>query len=154
MASFRDTSERSWDFSITVSSIKRVRSLVGVDLMDMVDGKLVEEFLTDPVLLVDALYALCKPQADDLGVSDEEFGEAMSGDVIDHATKALILELIRFFPNTRDRKNLKRVMETTWEVMERARDVVEERFNNGELDRIADQAVKSLGEQFTSQQES
>jgi hypothetical protein len=53
------------------------------------------------VLLCDVLFALCKPQADAQGVTDEDFGRAMAGDVIDAATSAFLEELCGFFPKGR-----------------------------------------------------
>jgi len=93
------------------------------------------------VLLCDVVYAVCKPEADAQGVRDEEFGKAMAGDAIEHATKALLEELVGFSPSPRDRANLQRVLEATWTAMDRARDVVEARLASGELDRVVEQAL-------------
>ena len=37
--------------TVNMGAIKRVRSLLGVDLMEVVDGKLIERLIGDPVLL-------------------------------------------------------------------------------------------------------
>ena len=49
-----------------------------------------------------------------------------------------------FSPSPRDRANLKRVLETAWRVLDRARDVIEQRIDSGELDRVAEQALARL----------
>ena len=141
MKTFKDNAGRTWTVSITVDAIKRVRGLLDVDLLEVVGGKLIDRLITDPVLLCDIVYAVCKPEADAQSVSDEDFGRAMSGDAIEHATTALLEELVSFSPSPRDRANLKQVLDTTRRVMDRARDLVEQRIESGELDRIAEEAL-------------
>lgn len=109
MKSFTDNTGRTWTLSVTVGTIKRVRALCNVDLAGVIAIEsgvqpkidLLERLGSDPVLLVDVLYAVCKPEADAKGVSDEEFGQAMSGDAIEMATTALLDEVIDFFPETK-----------------------------------------------------
>ena len=144
MKTFTDNTDRTWTININVDAIKRVRGLLSVDLLDAVSGGLVERLIRDPILLCDVIYAVCKPQAEDLAVTDQEFGRAMAGDVIDHATKALLEELVSFSPSPRDRAILRRVLETTWTVMEKARDLIETRLADGELERTAEQALAPL----------
>lgn len=101
MKTFKDNQGRQWSVVINVNAIKRVRSLIGINLLEVVDGELLEQLITDPVLLCDVIYALCKPQADAAGVSDEQFGQAMAGDAIDAATTAVLEELVDFFPSAK-----------------------------------------------------
>jgi len=101
MKTFTDTAGRTWTVAVHVDSIKRVKSLLDVNLLDAVEGKLLEKLVADPVLLCDILYCLCKPQADAQGVSDEDFGRAMAGDAIEQATAAMLEELVDFFPSRR-----------------------------------------------------
>ncbi len=98
MKTFTDNAGRTWTIAINVEAIKRVRGLLNVDLLEIVDGKLIERLIRDPVLLCDIVYAVCKPEADAKNVSDENFGRAMAGDAIEHATKALLEELVGFSP--------------------------------------------------------
>ena len=95
MKTFRDNKRRVWTLEVNVAAIKRVRGLCKVDLNSIVEvdaenrptAHLHEQLSSDPVLLVDVLYAICKPEADKLGVSDEDFGESMAGDAIEQATE-------------------------------------------------------------------
>lgn len=103
MKTFKDSTGKEWQIDINVDAVKRVRSLVDVDLMDAVSGKLAIELADDPIRLVDTVYALCKPQADAAGITDDAFGRAMAGDAIDSATTALLEELVGFFPRHRRR---------------------------------------------------
>ena len=99
MKTFNDNAGRTWTVAINVECIKRVKTLLSVNLLDAIEGKLIEQLVSDPVLLCDVIYAVCKPEADTKEVSDEEFGRAMAGDAIDNATTALLEELVDFFPS-------------------------------------------------------
>jgi hypothetical protein len=133
VAQFTDNAGRPWEVTVHVGSIKRVRSLLGVDLMDVVQGSLMGRLAADPVLLCDVLYALCKPEADSCGVSDEEFGRSMAGDVIEDAAHALTEELVRFFPNRR-RRLMEKAAEKLRVLEGMALDAAEAMLESGELD--------------------
>ncbi|MCL4742280.1 MAG: hypothetical protein KJZ54_08760 [Phycisphaerales bacterium] len=145
MKVFKDNAGREWTVEVNVAALKRVKSLSGVDLLGVLDGTLIERLVRDPVLLCDAVYAVCKPQADERSVTDEDFGRAMAGDAIEHATEALLEELVGFCPSPRDRANLGRVLKATKEVMDKARDMVEARLDTlvggGGLEKVVEQAL-------------
>lgn len=101
MHTFNDTQGRTWSVTINVDAIRRVRGLLDINLLDAVEGKLLERLVSDPVLLCDILFALVKPEAEARQVSDEDFGRALGGDVLDQATTALLEELVDFFPSGR-----------------------------------------------------
>ncbi len=98
MKTFKDATGKDWEVVIHVAALKRVRDLAGVDLMDVAGGDLLERLIDDPVLLVNVLYVLVKPQADARTISDEQFGAALVGGALDAAADALIRELLDFFP--------------------------------------------------------
>jgi hypothetical protein len=117
MQAFRDNAGRQWVVQINVTAVKRCRALLksderpaGVDLYGLVgDGfEGLGKLLADPVTLVDVLYILSDAAA--AGVSDEDFGRAMGGDVIRHAADAFLAELVDFFPQAQ-REALKKVLE-------------------------------------------
>lgn len=99
MHTFHDTQGRTWTLTIHVDAIRRVRGLLDINLLDAVEGKLLERLVSDPVLLCDILFALVQPEAEAKQVSEEDFGRALGGDVLDHATTALLEELVDFFPS-------------------------------------------------------
>lgn len=132
MKTFTDNAGRDWTVEVNVSALKRIKGLTGTDLLEAIDGPLVERLIRDPVLLCDVVYAACKPQADERGVSDEDFGRAMAGDAIDRATAALLEELVAFCPSPRDRANLGRVLQATRDELTSA----------GALDAIAESALR------------
>lgn len=98
MHKFKDCEGREWGIAINVSAVKRVKDALQLDLLDVADGKLLAELSDDPMLLCNVLFVLCEKQCEANGVSDEQFGEGLAGDSIADATKALMEELVDFFP--------------------------------------------------------
>ena len=158
MRSFKDNADRTWTITLNVYAVKKVRDLLGVDLLDLggdpstplgagdaKDGNgLLYRLIADPVLLVDVLYVICKDQADGANVTDEQFGRAMAGDVIDAATRAFLEELADFTPSPRDRARARKVIDATWKLIDRAQDVLDAKAD-GELARASDAALSALG---------
>lgn len=142
MKTFQDNQQRDWSIEINVTAIKRVRDLAGVDLMTAIDGELLDEFSRDPIKLVDVIYVLCKPEADRLSVTDEDFGRAMGGDAIDRATTSFLEELVAFFPSLR-RKTFRRLLEKVKALEIRAADSALETINGTLLDRLIEAKLKT-----------
>lgn len=88
--------------SLTLGAARRVRSLLKVDLLRLLEPRaeggapLLTELETDADLLVEVVYALVKPQADDAGISGEAFAELIDGDVFADFYSGFLEEL-RFF---------------------------------------------------------
>lgn len=143
MKTFTDNCGRSWELSINITTIRRARSLVGVDLLaygtDEVNTK-----LGDLVTFCDVLYALCKDQAVAAGVSDEDFGRGMFGDTLGSAIAAFEDELVDFFQNARLRKNLSELIQIGREVREKSLDVLEQAISTGAIREQAQKLVANL----------
>lgn len=103
MQKFVDRAGRIWIVDIDNTTLRRVKTLTGVHLLEAIDGDLITRLSTDPLLLGDVLYAICKPQADQQQITDEAFGEGLAGNSIDDATGALLEALINYFPESRRR---------------------------------------------------
>jgi len=99
MKTFKDSLDRTWTLALTVASVKRVRNLLGVDLLSLQDGTppLITRLGTDVCLLCDVLFVLVKPDADRAEVTDEQFGQSLGGGAILDGQQALYAELIDFF---------------------------------------------------------
>ena len=103
MKTFTDSAGRTWTLAITVDAIKRVESLVKVNLARLLEPRstgglpLLTELEADIILLCDVLFVLVKPQADAQGVTDEQFGQALGGEAIAAAYPAFWEELVDFF---------------------------------------------------------
>lgn len=140
MKSFTDNLGRAWTLVVNVAAIKRVRALCGVDLNSIIeveDGKpttkLLERLSTDPVLLVDVLYAVCKSECDSKNVTDEDFGAAMAGDAIENATAALLDEVIDFFPAAK-RLAFRRILSASRRFEEAARKRLQTVLEDGKFE--------------------
>lgn len=142
MKTFRDNAGRTWTVSINVDAIRRVRSELGVNLMEAVEGGLLERLACDPVLLCDVLYVVCRPEAEARSVADEDFGRAMAGDAIEHATTALLEELVDFFPQGK-RRVLHKALAKLHSVEARAVEYAQARLDDPELERRIEAALTS-----------
>ena len=128
MRAFKDNAGRSWTVQIDVDAIRRVRTALKVNLVSTDFAQVLEQLLSDPVLLCDVLYVVCRLEADKQNVSDVDFGRAMAGDAIEQGTLALLEELANFTPNPRDRARVRRVIAAMLVLAEKARDVAERRL--------------------------
>jgi hypothetical protein len=151
MKTFTDTANHEWTVSVNVAALKRVRDLCGVDLMELPSfdqddptGSLLHRLGSDPVLLVDVLYAVIKPQADERGVSDEQFAEALGGDALADATDALISECVGFFRGG-VRDALTKVMEKAKKADAILMEQLAKAVADPALDAAIDEAVRQAG---------
>jgi hypothetical protein len=185
MHKFTDRNGKEWVLDITVSTVKRVRSLTGVDLMGMAGGDVLDQLGRDPVLLVDVLYAICKPQADeepcakcagfrkyaldDKGgevelpcdacaqtgrFTDEKFGEAMAGEAVYRATRALIDEMSDFFPDPGTRRVMKGLASQLDEAEQEHRKIIDDALSKVNIREVLRQSLGMLGDSSTEPQES
>jgi len=132
MKTFRDNAGREWEIAVNAATVKRVRALLQFDLV--ATKNVYEQLVADPALLVDVVFVLCQRQAEAQGVTDEQFGQAMAGDAIDAATRALLEERIAFFPNARDRARAKKALEKIEGWIETAQDVMEKTLDDPATD--------------------
>ena len=148
MKTFSDTTGRTWSIAVNVDAVKRVRDLLNEDLLDV--KQVLERLMVDPILLCDVVYCICKPQADAAGISDQEFGQSMGGDSILHAKRALMAELVDFFPSAADRENLKAAIEKFDTLADRAAELIKQRLQSPSLSREIEAALARVGDSFTS----
>ena len=145
MKTFTDNAKRQWNISVTIDAVKRVKSLLDVDLMEAATGKLIQELSDNPVLLCDVIYCIVKPQADEKNITDEEFGKAMAGDAIDQATSAFLEDLVNFFPS-RKRGMLQKVLLKLKNLEAIATEVVNKRLDSPELETRMRAELESIGD--------
>lgn len=130
---------------MNVASIKRVRDAgIGVDLLDVSEGKLFQRLSTDPVALIDTLYVLCADQAKTYGVSDEDFGRMMAGDLIESASQALIEAVVAFTPNPKVRAALGNVAAKTRQAQDRAVEVAVAHINSPRMDEAINRELEKM----------
>lgn len=112
MATWTDNTGRDWTVLINVNAVKRAKELAGVDVLDVFDGKLFADVLTNPLVLVETFYAICSPQAGARNLTYEQFADILTGDSLESAATALVQGVIDFFPRGR-REVLRRLWEKT-----------------------------------------
>ena len=147
MKKFKDGKGRYWEVVISVDAIKRVKSALDCDLLRVVEGKLIEELISNPVLLCDVLFVLCEREAISLGVSDSEFGSSLFGDALESATTVLLEELIGFFPNAK-RSILTKALGKFREMETRALSQASNRLDSPEFQAAMDLQLKSASASF------
>jgi hypothetical protein len=110
MQSFKDKNGFLWDFEITVGSARRVKADCDIDLLNVIEvqgeniqSTVFERLSTDPGLVVDVLYCLCKKEATERNVEPESFAMLFDGETIENASNALVDEIINFSPPMRRR---------------------------------------------------
>jgi hypothetical protein len=142
MRTFTDTAGRTWSVIINVDAIRRVRARLDVNLLDAIEGRLLEKLVGDPVLLCDVLFVLVEPEAVAKQVSDEEFGRSLGGDVLEAATTALLEELVDFFPSGR-RAVFRKALDKLRALEQMALATANERLDSDELERQMAAALAS-----------
>ena len=141
MRQFTDTKERVWDVELNVRQMKRVRDVLGIDLVNVIqagkDGAVATDTLdrvaNDPILLVDILWVLCEGQAKAAGVTDDDFGSSLAGDSISDATRAFLDELVDFFPGA-SRLFLKKAVDLARKYETENLEVLEKALNSPEFE--------------------
>ena len=99
MAKFLDAENRSWEPEVNVVTIGRVRTALKINLLELLlPGSTLADQLSDPCLLVDILFLLCKDQADKLGIDDVAFGKAMTPDGIEDGWSSALEGVVLFSP--------------------------------------------------------
>ncbi len=149
MKTFKDNSGRNWTVRIDVAAIKRVRGLLDVDLLDAVEGTLLERLVADPVLLCDVIYALCKPEADEAGIRTRTSGGRWREMQSNTRRRALLEELADFFPPAR-RGLLKKALAKMKALEAKAIEVAEARLESGEIEAEMEKALSGTGASSTN----
>jgi len=150
MKTFRDTAGQEWTIALTIGAAKRLRDLAGIDLLalDAGDPPLATRLTTDVILAVDALFVAIKPQADALGVTDEQFGERLGGTAAKDGLAALFEEMADFYQSL-GRGDLARGITTQRTIMLQATERAEKA-----LERATPAILKATADRQTADLES
>ena len=149
MTTFTDKQKKTWSLELTVGSARRVKNETGVNLLNMIslepDGKAstaeLEKLIEDPFALVNVLFTLCAKQAEESGVSGEDFAERFDADVIMAATNALIEEIINFSPAAK-RRALTKFYQTAQRIAAEQEKELEKILNDETLDEKIEEEMK------------
>ena len=145
---FTDSKGRQWSVAVTVGALKRCVDLAGVDLAATVESDLFDRLALDPILLCNTLAAICRPEMQRLGVSDEDFAEGLAGDVIDQAAAALIDAIVYFF-RLRHGGIVAKIATKKTEVEKMALEAVDRFIDSGAIERkVREHLAAKLGPPF------
>ena len=125
MKIWKDAEGHAYETKITVAEIRDVKTELGINLMDIATGDLLQRISEDVILLCDILYVINRSQAKEYGIDDVQFGRNLYGDALEEATHAFMEEMINFFPNQRTRQLLTKAMTKGQERMDKALDLAE-----------------------------
>lgn len=147
MKSFKDSKNRTWEFTIDVNAFKRAKAIAGFDLVKLIsnkedgtpDNSALDELANDEVLLASVMFAVCKPAIDTAGVSEDDFYAAFKGDAIRYAFEALLEDYADFFPNPKG-EYVKKTVTLTLRLMELGRKQLHEALENLDVDRELEKA--------------
>ncbi len=103
MSSFKDTNGRSWPVRITVATIRRIKDLTGLELGSLSNSQALADISGDYLRLSRVLYAIVKPDADAVKITEDQFLDALSGDCLEQASSAFVEALADFFPGAQGR---------------------------------------------------
>ena len=127
---FTDSKNRTWTVEITFDAIRRVRAELDINLANIVDGEppLLATLQSDPILLIDTICAIVKPQLDEAGVTTEQFGQALGGKAIADANAAFWKALADFFREAGETAKSKAI-EKQLEIVQQAMSQMEREIN-------------------------
>lgn len=137
MATFR-TGEREWLVSIDGPKIREVRRECGGFDLGARDASQFGRLTEDPLFASEVLWILCRKQAGECGVTQDQFDAALKGDEGEAAGVALLDAVIDFFPSSQ-RTLLRKLMKQQQEIQQAATEKAEARL----LDPTTMEAVKA-----------
>jgi len=116
MTEFTDAQDRKWQLRLDIAALKRIRARIGQSFMQFLAEELNSTMpptegdkqateldassqgitysrLTDPEILAEVIFAIIQPQAEQRGVSFEDFCGALYGEACTRALEAFTKEL-------------------------------------------------------------
>lgn len=147
MKTFKDSAGRDWSVTVDFGALLRVRDATGVDLLKIHEDNfsVLNRISTDLLLLIQILALLCESQFQGKGLTRDQFCAAMAGDSIEQAHRALIDDLIDFFPDARKRAWMKKVVEKADQMTTIVLQKTEAKIDQADLEAMAEELINSSG---------
>lgn len=166
---FTDTHDRVWSIRLNFGDLKRVLTLTGINLAKPgrkvtkesdLDNLTEEEMpvhlrlASDPILLMDVVYALVEPQAKEKGVSSDQFGEAISPEIFGTVSDMFWRAYQSFFLAAGDTMNAKLVeqIKKLRKEMDRQASKLDQKLDSAiarmdeEIERKIDQEIETISQ--------
>jgi hypothetical protein len=136
MKVWKDAVGREWSLTLNVRTVKQVRDEIRIDLTQT--EKSLPLVMDDPVALGDILWVLCRKQAEERGINQDQFLEALKGEALDEARTQFVEEWVSFFPPSETAKRY--VIRQTLEMVRRTNDAYRAEVER-QFQRLADQRI-------------
>lgn len=118
MHKFKDKTGHEWSIELNIASARRCRDFAQADLLGPKLAETLVKLGENAELLLNTIYAIVKPEADKLGLTDEQFAERFTGEVIEAATTALEAEICLFTRSPGVRETLREISTRTRQIVE------------------------------------
>jgi len=99
MKTFKDSTGREWVLTLTLGTALKVKSKLGIDLLqpEAGDPHLLSRLYTDELLLAEIICCLLEGQFEKHGVTEEDIFECFDGATLLASQKAFYEEMVDFF---------------------------------------------------------
>jgi hypothetical protein len=103
MAKFKTLDGKEWVIDVTYLTVKRVRDLCSVNLLDIcnLDKESLSGWVADDLRVLEVICAVVRPQLAALDMSDEDFFASCDGGVLKEAVERLVDQVSDFFQEPR-----------------------------------------------------
>lgn len=112
MKTFRDAVGREWQIALNIHTLTRIRDGVGLNLAR--PGQDLAGVICDDLTFAAILWEIVRDQAKQLGLSQEQFLTALTGEILEQAKPLFVEELVSFFPKLRPIMETMRQIEDTY----------------------------------------
>ncbi len=143
MKTITDSAGRTWDVSINVLTIGRVRDEMQLNLLEAIlpDNRLLERLSGDVIDLARVLYLICRDEARAAGVEQEAFYAALTRDSLEDGLRAILDGVVNFSPSGL-RPAYRKVLEKSQALAELEEKRLKKAIASPEFDTALDQAMK------------
>ncbi len=137
----KDTQGREWLFRFTARTVRELAAETHLDTKAL-DGEnsLLQRVAKDESILYTVMWITIRPQAQSLGVTEDEWFDSLDNESLQAAAKEWVSAYVNFSHPARQ-KVLSRTMTAALQKMERAEQAVEAAIASGEIERVVEMAV-------------
>ncbi|MEM9827742.1 MAG: hypothetical protein AAF958_14220 [Planctomycetota bacterium] len=141
MKSFVDTSGRTWSVAIGVPAVRRLRDEMNFDVLSLLDDQSKLEIIAaDPMIAIDLVTCIIKPQLDAAGVAVDDFLNALGGEQLESATSCLLQAIVDFFPGPRG-ELLRKALQRSQKFIQDQDQQIKQKIQSGEVEQAIDEAL-------------
>ncbi len=154
---FVDLRGRTWEINLTWSMFERVKREAGFDLEQLIphEGtakeallKTLQGLLFNVRQFYGVLWAIFRPQCEAANITQDDFGDAFSGETFEKAFAALIGGLVYFFPTQAQKEALTGVIEMMLRMSQAATKRAKAEIEKIDYDQAASEYIAHLKKSF------